>query len=39
MSTGRSSQVIALVSTGILINIGRQRGRPRRRGARPSGEA
>lgn len=39
MSTGRSSQVIALVGTGMLINIGRQRGRPRRRSARPSGES
>jgi cell division protein FtsW len=38
MSTGRSSQVISLVGTGILINIGRQRGRPRRepRTARPA---
>lgn len=39
MSTGRSSQVMALIGTGILINIGRQRGRPRRRGTRPSGES
>ena len=39
MSTGRSSQVMALIGTGILINIGRQRGRPRRRGSRPSGES
>jgi cell division protein FtsW len=29
MSYGRSSQVISLLGTGILINIGRQRGRPR----------
>ena len=29
MSYGRSSQVISLFGTGILINIGRQRGRPR----------
>ncbi|HYC31181.1 MAG TPA: putative peptidoglycan glycosyltransferase FtsW [Gemmatimonadales bacterium] len=29
MSYGRSSQVISLIGTGILINIGRQRGRPR----------
>lgn len=29
MSYGRTSQVIALASVGILINIGRQRGRPR----------
>ena len=28
MSYGRSSQVISLLSTGILINIGRLRGRP-----------
>jgi cell division protein FtsW len=28
MSHGRSSLVISLVATGILINIGRQRGRP-----------
>ncbi len=28
MSYGRSSQVISLLGTGILINIGRQRGRP-----------
>lgn len=40
MSYGRSSQVISLFGTGILINIGRQRGRPRaetrpgRRGAK-----
>ncbi len=31
MSYGRTSQVIALASVGILINIGRQRGRPRTR--------
>lgn len=29
MSYGRSSQVISLLATGILINIGRSRGRPR----------
>jgi cell division protein FtsW len=29
MSHGRSSQVISLLATGILINIGRSRGRPR----------
>ena len=29
MSYGRSSQVISLVATGVLINIGRQRGKPR----------
>jgi len=29
MSYGRSSQVVSLVATGILINIGRQRGKPR----------
>jgi cell division protein FtsW len=29
MSYGRSSQVISLLGTGILINIGRSRGRPR----------
>jgi cell division protein FtsW len=29
MSYGRSSQVISLLGTGILINIGRLRGRPR----------
>lgn len=39
MSTGRSSQVISLIGTGILINIGRQRGRPRRRGSRPSDDS
>lgn len=32
MSYGRSSQVISLLGTGILINIGRQRGRPRAEG-------
>jgi len=31
MSYGRSSQVISLLGTGILINIGRLRGRPRPR--------
>jgi cell division protein FtsW len=30
MSYGRSSQVISMLGTGILINIGRQRGRPKR---------
>ncbi|MGH7580621.1 MAG: FtsW/RodA/SpoVE family cell cycle protein, partial [Gemmatimonadales bacterium] len=29
MSYGRSSQIISLLATGILINIGRSRGRPR----------
>jgi cell division protein FtsW len=29
MSYGRSSQVVSLLATGILINIGRSRGRPR----------
>jgi cell division protein FtsW len=29
MSYGRSSQIISLLATGILINIGRARGRPR----------
>jgi cell division protein FtsW len=29
MSYGRSSQVISLLATGMLINIGRSRGRPR----------
>ena len=32
MSYGRSSQVISLLGTGILINIGRLRGRPRAAG-------
>ena len=36
MSYGRSSQVISLLATGILINIGRLRGSPRARGPRPS---
>ncbi|MFL5492838.1 MAG: FtsW/RodA/SpoVE family cell cycle protein [Gemmatimonadales bacterium] len=38
MSYGRSSQVISLLGTGILINIGRLRGRPapaKREGTRP----
>ena len=35
MSYGRSSQVISLVATGVLINIGRQRGRPRTAGRTP----
>jgi cell division protein FtsW len=34
MSYGRSSQVISLLGTGILINIGRLRGKPRTAGAR-----
>jgi cell division protein FtsW len=41
MSYGRSSQVISLLATGILINIGRSRGRPRaarRHDDRGSGE-
>ncbi len=37
MSYGRSSQVISLLGTGILINIGRQRGRPRAARRRGSG--
>ena len=40
MSFGRSSQVISLLGTGILLNVGRQRGRPRAAappGARSSG--
>ena len=37
MSHGRSSLVISLLGTGILINIGRQRGRPRPDG-RPGGQ-
>jgi cell division protein FtsW len=41
MSHGRSSLMISLVGTGILINIGRQRGRPApqpgKRGARETG--
>ncbi len=32
MSYGRSSQVVSLVTTGVLINIGRQRGKPRSMG-------
>ncbi len=39
MSYGRSSQVISLLATGILINIGRQRGRPRGARQRGSGAA
>ncbi len=35
MSYGRSSQVISLVATGVLINIGRQRGKPRSVGRAP----
>ncbi len=41
VSYGRSSQVISLLTTGILINIGRSRGRPRgtvRRDNREGGE-
>jgi cell division protein FtsW len=34
MSYGRSSQVISLLGTGILINIGRLRGSPRAAGPR-----
>jgi len=34
MSYGRSSQVISLLATGILINIGRLRGSPRAAGPR-----
>ena len=37
MSYGRSSQVISLLGTGILINIGRLRGRARAAPARPKG--
>jgi cell division protein FtsW len=32
MSYGRSSQLVSLVATGVLINIGRQRGKPRSAG-------
>ena len=42
MSYGRSSQVISLLGTGILINIGRLRGSPRAggpRSRRPGGQA
>ena len=39
MSYGRSSQVISLLGTGILISIGRLRGRPRGMGAAVKGEA
>jgi cell division protein FtsW len=38
MSYGRSSQVISLLATGILINIGRQRGRPRKADRRKDGQ-
>jgi cell division protein FtsW (lipid II flippase) len=38
MSYGRSSQVISLLATGILINIGRSRGRPRRAARRDDRE-
>jgi cell division protein FtsW len=37
MSYGRSSQVISLLGTGILINIGRLRGRARAAPAGPKG--
>lgn len=37
MSYGRSSQVISLLGTGILINVGRLRGSPRAAGPRTSG--
>jgi cell division protein FtsW len=39
MSYGRSSQVISLLGTGILINIGRSRGRPRAARRRADGES
>ncbi|MEO8294276.1 MAG: putative peptidoglycan glycosyltransferase FtsW [Gemmatimonadota bacterium] len=41
MSHGRSSLIISLLGTGILINIGRQRGRPtpQRAGKRAGGKA
>lgn len=41
MSHGRSSLLISLVGTGILLNIGRQRGRPapHKAGKRGNGEA
>lgn len=41
MSHGRSSLMISLVGTGILINIGRQRGRPtpaKKRGGKEAGK-
>jgi cell division protein FtsW len=38
MSYGRSSQVISLLGTGILINIGRLRGKPRAVGKREVAE-
>jgi cell division protein FtsW len=38
MSYGRSSQVISLIGTGILINIGRLRGKPRAAVAGRAGE-
>ena len=38
MSYGRSSQVISLLGTGILINIGRLRGKPRTAGSRGEGK-
>lgn len=37
MSHGRSSLLISLVGTGILLNIGRQRGRPAPAKGRPGG--
>jgi len=39
MSYGRSSQVISLLGTGILLNIGRLRGRPPRAVGRYGGKA
>jgi cell division protein FtsW len=38
MSYGRSSQLISLLGTGILINIGRLRGRPRQAARRSAGQ-
>jgi cell division protein FtsW len=38
MSYGRSSQVISLLGTGILINIGRLRGKPRAAVKRDGGD-
>jgi cell division protein FtsW len=38
MSYGRSSQIISLLATGILINIGRSRGKPRRSSRRAEPE-
>jgi cell division protein FtsW len=39
MSYGRSSLVISLIGAGILINIGRMRGKPAPRAARKAQEA